>query len=228
MPGSRRPPVVGHTEATEFISTDTKPTQRQLDKRVHHVMDPWIATTEPTHAFDLPDNAVESRPGWPRLFRTPRRALLILILGLCLRPTRFRTSRRRKQFAVIVHIQIAITRLQCPLWFYLVTEKAKNLIIELRARTPAAYVAPNSYAYFGCESSQNSPAHQRVYPVLRAGKIQFQTLRAKLQILPKVPVSESCKGVDLNLLLIEQPVTGLWSQDEFGHLHVCGCRNYVR
>ena len=27
-------------------------------------------------------------------------------------------------FAVIVHIQIA-TRLQCPLWFYLVTEEAK-------------------------------------------------------------------------------------------------------
>jgi hypothetical protein len=81
MPGRRRPPVVCHTETTEFISTDTKPTQRQLDKREHHVMDPWIATTEPTHAFDVPDNAVESRPGWPRLFRTQRGALLILILG---------------------------------------------------------------------------------------------------------------------------------------------------
>jgi hypothetical protein len=165
---------------------------------------------------------------WPRLFRTQRRALLILILGLCL--PQHDSGRRGvvNSCAAIVHIQIAITRLQCPLWFYLVTEKAKNLIIELRARTPAAYIAPNSYAYFGCESSQNLPAHQRVYPVLRAGKIQSQTRRAKLQVLPKVPVSESCKGVDLNLFLIEQPVTDLWSQDEFGHLHVCGCRNYVR
>jgi hypothetical protein len=56
-------PVVDYTDeqgkTTEFISTDTKPTQQQLDKGEHRVMDCVDCHNRPTHVFDLPENAVD-------------------------------------------------------------------------------------------------------------------------------------------------------------------------
>ena len=56
-------PVVYYTDdqgkTTEFISTDAKPTQQQLDKGEHRVMDCVDCHNRPTHAFDLPENAVD-------------------------------------------------------------------------------------------------------------------------------------------------------------------------
>ncbi len=58
-------PVVYYTDdqgkTTEFISTDTKPTQQQLDKGEHRVMDCVDCHNRPTHAFDLPENAVDKQ-----------------------------------------------------------------------------------------------------------------------------------------------------------------------
>jgi hypothetical protein len=56
-------PVVYYTDengkTTEFISTDAKPTQEQLDKSEHRAMDCVDCHNRPTHAFDLPENAVD-------------------------------------------------------------------------------------------------------------------------------------------------------------------------
>jgi hypothetical protein len=58
-------PVVYYTDdqgkTTEFISSDAKPSQQQLDKGEHRVMDCVDCHNRPTHAFDLPDNAVDKR-----------------------------------------------------------------------------------------------------------------------------------------------------------------------
>jgi hypothetical protein len=58
-------PVVYYTDdsgkTTEFVSTDAKPTQAQLDKGEHRVMDCVDCHNRPTHAFDLPDNAVDKQ-----------------------------------------------------------------------------------------------------------------------------------------------------------------------
>ncbi len=58
-------PVVYYTDengkTTEFISTDAKPTQQQLDKGEHRVMDCVDCHNRPTHAFDLPENAVDKQ-----------------------------------------------------------------------------------------------------------------------------------------------------------------------
>ncbi len=58
-------PAVYYTDengkTTEFISTDTKPTKDQLDKGEHRVMDCVDCHNRPTHAFDLPENAVDKQ-----------------------------------------------------------------------------------------------------------------------------------------------------------------------
>src|ERR1700686_1887502 len=58
-------PVVYYTDdsgkTTEFISSDAKPTQQQLDKGEHRVMDCVDCHNRPTHAFDLPENAVDKQ-----------------------------------------------------------------------------------------------------------------------------------------------------------------------
>jgi NapC/NirT cytochrome c family, N-terminal region len=46
-------------KTTEFISTDAKPTKPQLDQGEHRVMDCVDCHNRPTHAFDLPENAVD-------------------------------------------------------------------------------------------------------------------------------------------------------------------------
>src|ERR1700719_1923330 len=64
-------PVVNYTDdqgkTTEFVSTDAKPTQQQLDKGEHRVMDCVDCHNRPTHAFDLPDNAVDKRMSLGRI-----------------------------------------------------------------------------------------------------------------------------------------------------------------
>jgi len=56
-------PVVYYTDekgkTTEFISTDAKPTQKQIDAGEHRVMDCVDCHNRPTHAFDLPENAMD-------------------------------------------------------------------------------------------------------------------------------------------------------------------------
>jgi hypothetical protein len=56
-------PVVYYTDetgkTTEFISTDAKPTQKQLDAGEHRLMDCIDCHNRPAHAFDLPENAVD-------------------------------------------------------------------------------------------------------------------------------------------------------------------------
>src|SRR6202140_726614 len=58
-------PVVYYTDdrgkTTEFISSDAKPSQQQLDKGEHRVMDCVDCHNRPTHAFDLPENAVDKQ-----------------------------------------------------------------------------------------------------------------------------------------------------------------------
>jgi NapC/NirT cytochrome c family, N-terminal region len=58
-------PAVFYTDEngkeTAFISTDTKPTKEQLDKGEHRVMDCIDCHNRPTHAFDLPENAVDKQ-----------------------------------------------------------------------------------------------------------------------------------------------------------------------
>jgi hypothetical protein len=58
-------PVVDYTDdqgkTTEFISTDAKATKEQLDKGEHRVMDCIDCHNRPTHAFDLPENAVDKQ-----------------------------------------------------------------------------------------------------------------------------------------------------------------------
>ncbi|MGB8116237.1 MAG: cytochrome C, partial [Candidatus Sulfotelmatobacter sp.] len=43
------------------LSTDNKPTQAQLDKGEHRVMDCVDCHNRPTHAFELPENAVDKQ-----------------------------------------------------------------------------------------------------------------------------------------------------------------------
>jgi hypothetical protein len=58
-------PAVYYTDEngkeTAFISTDVKPTKDQLDKGEHRVMDCIDCHNRPTHAFDLPENAVDKQ-----------------------------------------------------------------------------------------------------------------------------------------------------------------------
>jgi hypothetical protein len=58
-------PVVDYTDdqgkTTEFVSTDVKTTKEQLDKGEHRVMDCVDCHNRPTHAFDLPENAVDKQ-----------------------------------------------------------------------------------------------------------------------------------------------------------------------
>src|SRR5271169_4230001 len=64
-------PVVYYTDArgktTEFISTDAKPTQQQLDKGEHRTMDCVDCHNRPTHTFDLPENAVDKQMSTGRI-----------------------------------------------------------------------------------------------------------------------------------------------------------------
>src|SRR6202140_4826099 len=48
-------------KTTEYISTDAKTTKEQLDKGEHRVMDCVDCHNRPTHAFDLPENAVDKQ-----------------------------------------------------------------------------------------------------------------------------------------------------------------------
>jgi NapC/NirT cytochrome c family, N-terminal region/Cytochrome c7 and related cytochrome c len=64
-------PVVDYTDdqgkTTEFISTDAKPTQQQLDKGEHRTMDCVDCHNRPTHTFDLPENAVDKQMSTGRI-----------------------------------------------------------------------------------------------------------------------------------------------------------------
>src|ERR1700687_5474683 len=58
-------PVVYFTDdqgkTTEFVSSDAKPTQQQLDKGEHRTMDCVDCHNRPTHEFDLPEHAVDKQ-----------------------------------------------------------------------------------------------------------------------------------------------------------------------
>ena len=58
-------PVVSYTDpqgkTVEFVSTDVKATQQQLDAGEHRVMDCVDCHNRPTHAFELPEAAVNER-----------------------------------------------------------------------------------------------------------------------------------------------------------------------
>ncbi len=58
-------PVVYYTDdkgkTIEFVSTDTKATKQQLEKGEHRTMDCIDCHNRPTHAFELPENAVDLR-----------------------------------------------------------------------------------------------------------------------------------------------------------------------
>jgi len=64
-------PVVYYTDdkgkTTEFISTDTKPTQQQLARGEHRDMDCVDCHNRPTHAFDLPEDAVDKQMALDRI-----------------------------------------------------------------------------------------------------------------------------------------------------------------
>jgi NapC/NirT cytochrome c family protein len=64
-------PAVYYTDdsgkTVEFISSDVKPTQQQLDKGDHRVMDCVDCHNRPTHAFDLPENAVDKQMSLGRI-----------------------------------------------------------------------------------------------------------------------------------------------------------------
>lgn len=64
-------PVVYYTDdqgkTTEYISTDAKPTQQQLDKGEHRTMDCVDCHNRPTHTFDLPENAVDKQMSTGRI-----------------------------------------------------------------------------------------------------------------------------------------------------------------
>jgi hypothetical protein len=63
--GRQTIPAVYYTDengkTTEFISSDAKPTKEQLDKGEHRLMDCIDCHNRPTHAFDLPENAVDKQ-----------------------------------------------------------------------------------------------------------------------------------------------------------------------
>jgi Cytochrome c7 and related cytochrome c len=58
-------PAVYYTDdagkTIEFLSTDTKPTQQQLEKGEHRVMDCIDCHNRPTHAFEMPETAVDKQ-----------------------------------------------------------------------------------------------------------------------------------------------------------------------
>ena len=58
-------PVVSYTDATgktvEYVSTDIKATRQQLDAGEHRSMDCVDCHNRPTHAFDLPESAVNKQ-----------------------------------------------------------------------------------------------------------------------------------------------------------------------
>jgi NapC/NirT cytochrome c family, N-terminal region len=64
-------PVIYYTDdkgkTTEFISTDAKPTQQQLDQGEHRAMDCIDCHNRPTHAFDVPENAVDKQMSLGRI-----------------------------------------------------------------------------------------------------------------------------------------------------------------
>jgi hypothetical protein len=64
-------PVVYYTDdtgkTTEFISTDAKPTQQQLDQGEHRDMDCVDCHNRPTHAFDMPESAVDKQMSLGRI-----------------------------------------------------------------------------------------------------------------------------------------------------------------
>jgi hypothetical protein len=64
-------PVVYYTDdkgkTTEFISSDAKPTQQQLDQGEHRAMDCVDCHNRPTHAFDMPENAVDKQMSLGRI-----------------------------------------------------------------------------------------------------------------------------------------------------------------
>jgi len=64
-------PVVYYTDdkgkTTEFISTDTKPTQQQLARGEHRDMDCVDCHNRPTHAFDMPEGAVDKQMALGRI-----------------------------------------------------------------------------------------------------------------------------------------------------------------
>jgi hypothetical protein len=64
-------PVVYYTDdagkTTEFISSDAKPTQQQLDQGEHRVMDCVDCHNRPTHAFDMPESAVDRQMSLGRI-----------------------------------------------------------------------------------------------------------------------------------------------------------------
>jgi cytochrome c2 len=63
--GRQTIPVVYYTDdqgkTTEFISSDAKPTQQQLDKGEHRTMDCVDCHNRPTHEFDVPENPVDKQ-----------------------------------------------------------------------------------------------------------------------------------------------------------------------
>jgi NapC/NirT cytochrome c family, N-terminal region len=64
-------PVVYFTndqgKTTEFVSTDDKSTQQQLDKGEHRTMDCVDCHNRPTHTFELPENAVDKQMSLGRI-----------------------------------------------------------------------------------------------------------------------------------------------------------------
>ena len=64
-------PVVYYTDeqgkTTEYISTDAKPTQQQLDKGEHRTMDCVDCHNRPTHTFELPENAIDRQMSLGRI-----------------------------------------------------------------------------------------------------------------------------------------------------------------
>jgi len=54
-------------KTTEFISSDAKVTQQQLDKGEHRVMDCVDCHNRPTHAFDMPEGAVDKQMAASRI-----------------------------------------------------------------------------------------------------------------------------------------------------------------
>jgi len=64
-------PVVYYTDdqgkTTEFVSSDAKPSQEQLEKGEHRTMDCVDCHNRPTHTFELPENAVDKQMSLGRI-----------------------------------------------------------------------------------------------------------------------------------------------------------------
>jgi len=57
-------------KTTEFASSDAKPSEQQLSQGEHRVMDCVDCHNRPTHAFDFPENTVDSQAVQIAGFRT--------------------------------------------------------------------------------------------------------------------------------------------------------------